>query len=189
MPQFETVIIGDPRSDAQAERFAAALPERLAREFALRDLRQTTFVAARRESMPDQVRSCDAIITITPSTQPLVLDEWIAPGTHLSCVGADMPGKEEVDPAVFKRARVFADDLEQCRRIGEMELPLAQGVILREDIVGEIGDVLSGAIPGRTSDEDVTIFDATGIALLDLVTAKQAIDRAALEHAGQLVEL
>lgn len=189
MPQFETVIIGDPRSDAQTERFAAALPERLAREFALRDLRQTTFVAARRESMADQVRSCDAIITITPSTQPIVLDEWIAPGTHLSCVGADMPGKEEVDPAVFKRARVFADDFEQCCRIGEMELPLAQGVILRGDVVGEIGDVLSGAIPGRTSDEDVTIFDATGIALLDLVTAKQAIDRAALEHAGQLVEL
>lgn len=189
LPRFTTVVIGDPRSDEQAERFAASLPHRLASEFNVQGLDGVAFRAARQETMADLVRGSDAIITITPATQPLIPDEWVAPGTHLSCVGADMPGKEEVDPALFKRARVFADDLEQCSRIGEMELPLAQGVISRDDVVSEIGDVLQGTIPGRVDSNDVTLFDATGLALLDLITAKQAVDRAAAARLGQQVEI
>ena len=115
--------------------------------------------------------------------------EWVKPGTHLSCIGADMVGKEEIDPEIFRTARAFADDTAQCCTVGEMEIPAKMGIVSKDSICGEIGQVLNGQIPGRTSEEDITIFDATGLAALDLVTAKVAVKLAEEKNMGTIAEI
>jgi len=137
----------------------------------------------------EAVGQSDVVITITPSRAPVIRREWVRPGTHFSCIGADMEGKEELDPELFRDARVFADDIDQCLRVGELELPVKQGIITREQVAGEIGQVLAGTLPGRTDPEQTTIFDATGLALLDLVTGKRAIEAAARAGKGLTADI
>ena len=117
------------------------------------------------------------------------MKEWLRPGTHISCIGADMVGKEEIDPEIFRDARSFADDALQCCTVGGMEIPAKMGIISPDTVTGEIGQVLTGQITGRTSDEDITVFDATGLAALDLVTAKIAVAVAEAEGKGQTAEI
>ena len=131
----------------------------------------------------------DMAITGTPARAPVIKKEWVKPGLHLSCVGADMPGKEEIEPEIFRGARIFTDDTPQCLRCGELELAAAKGVVSEKDVTGEIGDVIAGKIKGRTSPDEITIFDATGIAMLDLVTGKKALELAKEKGLGQYVEL
>ena len=83
-----------------------------------------------------------------------------------------MPGKEELDPAIIASASVFTDDTAQCINAGEIELPIKQGISSPQQIRGEIGQVLTGQIKGRISPEEMTIFDATGLALLDIAVGK-----------------
>ncbi len=128
--------------------------------------------------LEQSVKESDIIITVTPARSPVIKKEWVQPGTHFSCIGADMEGKEEIDPRLFAGARIYADDKAQCMKVGEMEIPLKEGYISPQDICGEIGQVLSGQIKGRATQEEITIFDATGLALLDLMTGKGAIERA-----------
>lgn len=190
LPQLTKVYIADPLSMENAVNFAASLPARLKEELAVdvkADGRSVEFSAA--GDMASALAESDVVITITPSRSPVLKKEWIRPGTHLSCVGADMLGKEEIEAEIFRGARIFCDDVDQCARVGECEIPVKTGVIKKEDIAGEIGKVLSGSIEGRRSAEEITIFDATGIALLDLVTAKTAITLARAKGLGQTVEI
>ncbi|HRV33198.1 MAG TPA: ornithine cyclodeaminase family protein, partial [Anaerovoracaceae bacterium] len=94
-----------------------------------------------------------------------------------------------IESTIFAGARIFADDVAQCIRVGEMEIPLLQGVIKKEDIAGEIGDLLAGNIPGRQNDQEITIFDATGLYILDLVAAKTAITKAKEAHVGMEADM
>ena len=174
-PQIETVYIVDPLSYDAARNFAANIEEQLKNEFHFAEV-NAKFVAV--ESIEEAVRQSDAIITVTPSRKPLIKKEWLKPGTHLSCLGSDMETKQEIESAISADARVFTDDKAQCIRVGEIELPLKQGVLKEENIAGEIGDVIAGTIKGRENDEQTTLFDATGLYILDLVTAKAAIKRA-----------
>ena len=128
--------------------------------------------------LADALSDADAVVTVTRATKPVIKADWVRPGTHLSCIGADMHGKQELDPMLFATARSFADDIGQCTRFGEMELAVAQGVLTPDSVHGELGQVLTGQCPGRLSDDDVTIFDATGLALLDIATARVALARA-----------
>jgi len=116
----------------------------------------------------DAVRGAQVIITATPSREPIVLNEWVSAGTHITCIGADAPGKQELDPALLKRARIFLDDLAQGMESGEVNVPLRQGLLKPEDIIGELGEVLVGKKQGRTSPDDITVFSSTGLALQDL---------------------
>ncbi|MBQ1741791.1 MAG: hypothetical protein II045_01720, partial [Oscillospiraceae bacterium] len=128
------------------------------------------------DDLAEAVGKADIIITITRATKPLIRREWVKPGTHLSCIGADMPGKEEIDPAILRDAVVYVDDADQCVNAGECELAVKGGFMTREHISGQIGEVLLGRKPGRTSADDITVFDATGLALLDLAVAKKVVD-------------
>ena len=130
------------------------------------------------ESIEKAVADSDAVITVTRATKPMIMKEWVKPGTHFSCLGSDMEGKEEIDGEIFQGAKIYADDIAQCIRVGEMEIPLKEGTIKKEDITGEIGDLLCGNIVGRENDSEITIFDATGLYILDLVAAKVAITKA-----------
>ena len=123
-------------------------------------------------------READAIITITPAMSPIIHDSWVRPGCHLSCVGADMEGKQEVDSKTHDRARLFVDDRAQSVASGELEVPVKQGAITPESIVAELGEVIAGKAQGRTSDEQITIFDTSGIAVQDLASSKVAYERA-----------
>jgi alanine dehydrogenase len=130
------------------------------------------------------VRGADVVVTITPARGPIVLDDWIAPGTHIAAVGADKGGDQELDPRILQRARIFVDDIRQCRNDGEINVPLSQGLLKEADIAGEIGEVVTGKKKGRTSDREITLFDSTGIALQDSATIPLEYERALAAGVG-----
>jgi len=185
-PGIEKVNVYDGLSAENAERFAASMPALMADTFGI-DTSAVTFEAV--TNLPAAVYGSDIIITVTPSYEPIIMSEWVKPGTHFSCIGSDMEGKEEIDPDIFRNARVFTDDTPQCISVGEIEIPIKKGILAPEHIAGEIGDVLTGKTAGRQSDDQITVFDATGTALLDLLTAKLALDKAAEAGLGETVEL
>jgi alanine dehydrogenase len=112
------------------------------------------------------------------------MDDWIAPGTHIAAIGADKAGDQELDPKILQRARIFVDDIRQCRTDGEINVPLRQGLIKESDIAGEIGEVITGKKPGRTSESEITLFDSTGIALQDSATVPLEYERAVAAGVG-----
>lgn len=128
--------------------------------------------------------AADIVCTTTPSRAPVVADSSIEPGTHINAVGADGPGKQELDPAILRRARVIVDELEQARHGGEVNVPLAQGKIRQSDISGSLADVVSGRIPGRTSRDEITVFDSTGLAIEDIAVASIVYQRALEDGLG-----
>jgi alanine dehydrogenase len=153
------------------------------------------FVAAQQPKYPqlrirplldleETVRGADVVVTVTPARAPIVRDEWIAPGTHIAALGADKGGDQELDPRILQRARIFVDDIRQCRTDGEINVPLSQGLIRESDIAGEIGEVITGKKRGRTSEAEITVFDSTGIALQDSATVPLEYERALAAGVG-----
>ena len=130
------------------------------------------------------VEGADVVVTVTPARGPIVKNDWIAPGTHIAAIGADKGGDQELDPRILQRARIFVDDIRQCRTDGEINVPLRQGLIKEDDIAGEIGEVITGRKPGRTSNEEITLFDSTGIALQDSATVSLEYERAVAAGVG-----
>ena len=118
-------------------------------------------------SLEDVVPGADVLVTVTPARGPIIRDEWVTPGMHIAAVGADKKGDQELEGTILTRARIFVDDIRQCRTDGEINVPLSEGLIRESDVAGEIGEVITGKKPGRISDQDVTLFDSTGIALQD----------------------
>lgn len=186
MPKIRKVYIADALNLENAKKFALACYEKLRDDFGV-DRPDVEFTSV--TDMATAIGESDVVITITPSRSPVIKKEWVKPGTHLSCIGADMIGKEEIDPELFRCARVYADDVNQCANVGEMEIPIKTGFFRKEDVVGEIGEVLTGVVEGRKNSEDITIFDATGLAILDLVTAKKSIQLAEEKGLGTIVEI
>lgn len=130
------------------------------------------------------VEGADVVVTVTPARGPIVMKEWIASGTHIAAIGADKGGDQELDPKILQQARIFVDDIRQCRTDGEINVPLQEGIIKEEDIAGEIGEVITGKKQGRISDEEITIFDSTGIALQDSATVPLEYERAMAAGVG-----
>lgn len=186
LPNIKRVRVVDAMSSENAVKFVDGIAERLASQFKT-DASGVEFEAV--ENLEEAVRNSDIIITVTPARKPVILKEWVKKGTHFSCIGSDMEGKEEIDPELFRGARIFVDDKKQCVGVGEIEIPIKTGVISEGDIAGEIGEIMAGSIKGRTNDEEITIFDATGVAILDLATAKLAIDAANKNNMGTDIEL
>jgi alanine dehydrogenase len=124
------------------------------------------------------------VVTVTPARAPIVKNEWVSPGTHIAALGADKSGDQELDAAIVQRARIFVDDIRQCRTDGEINVPLSQGLIEEADIAGEIGEVIIGRKAGRTSDQEITLFDSTGIALQDSATIPLEYERALAAGVG-----
>jgi alanine dehydrogenase len=130
------------------------------------------------------VRGADVLVTVTPARGPIVKNEWISEGTHIAALGADKGGDQELEAAILKRARIFVDDIRQCRTDGEINVPLSQGELKESDIAGEIGEVIVGKKKGRTSDKEITLFDSTGIALQDSATIPLEYERALAAGVG-----
>lgn len=140
------------------------------------------------EEVADAV-AADVVCTTTPSRAPIVSGEWVREGTHINAVGADGPGKQELDPAILKEARVIVDEWEQAAHGGEINVPLGSGDISEEDIAGSLAEVAAGRLDGRRSDGEVTVFDSTGLAIEDLAVASLAYERALEAKAGKRLDL
>jgi alanine dehydrogenase len=111
----------------------------------------------------------------------------VKPGTHINAIGADAKGKQELESSLTKKAKVVVDDLAQAVHSGEVNVPISEGILKPNEIYAELGEILVGKKPGRTSDGEITIFDSTGLAIQD-VAAGTVVYRRALE-AGRGMKL
>ena len=143
------------------------------------------FESVDRETMGQQA---DVIITITSCFEPLLMKDWIKPGTHIACMGTDTKGKQEVDANLVAAATVFTDEIAQSIEIGECQHAIAQGLIAESDI-NQIGDVINGDHKGRTSGAEITLFDGTGVGLQDLAVADAAVKLAKEKGVAQGVDI
>ncbi len=121
--------------------------------------------------------AADVVATVTPGLEPVFAAGSLRPGQHVSLMGADGPGKAEVAVEELARSRLFCDDWEQASHSGDLAHAVERGLVDRED-VAQLGDVLAGHAAGRQSDEDITIFDSTGLAIQDLAIARVLLERA-----------
>jgi alanine dehydrogenase len=124
------------------------------------------------------VRDADVIVTATHARGWIVDEAWVKPGAHIAALGADLAGEQELHPALLQRGRVFVDDIRQCRDDGEINVALRDGLITEDDVAGEIGKVICGELEGREADDQITVFDSTGIALQDSATVPLEVERA-----------
>ena len=117
-------------------------------------------------------KACNLIVTTTPSTEPLIASDWVQPGTHITAMGSDTPGKQELDTEILNRAdRVVADSIAQCIERGEIAKALEAGVLVEDEVV-ELGHVISGKAEGRTRADQLTVADLTGVAVQDIQITK-----------------
>ncbi|HUJ84475.1 MAG TPA: alanine dehydrogenase [Candidatus Acidoferrales bacterium] len=135
-------------------------------------------------SVESAVEGADIVVTTTPSTKPLIQNEWVSLGTHFNCIGADAPGKEEIDPAILRRSKIVVDNWEQASHSGEINIPVSAGMITKDSVWAELGEVAAGVKPGRTSPNEITVFDATGLAIQDAVTAELVLRKAIAKKKG-----
>jgi ornithine cyclodeaminase/alanine dehydrogenase-like protein (mu-crystallin family) len=126
----------------------------------------------------EEALACDVVATVTPGYEVLYGDGALLPGQHVSLMGADGPGKAEVAVAEIARARLFCDDWEQASHGGELAAAVEAGRVTHDDVT-ELGAVLTGAAEGRRDDDEVTLFDSTGLAIQDLAIARAAFAKAA----------
>jgi ornithine cyclodeaminase len=121
------------------------------------------------------VRKADIVCTVTTSQTPVLKGNWLTEGAHVNLVGAHSPETREADSETLKRARVFVELLEfALKEAGDITIPIEEGAIEHSDIVGEVGAVMTGAILGRTSERDITVYKSLGNVLQDLVAANAA---------------
>lgn len=140
-------------------------------------------------NLAEAVQGAEIVVTTTPSRLPLILDSWVSDGTHFNCIGADAPGKREIDPKILKRAKIIVDNSAQACHSGEINVPLRNGVISKNDIWAELGEILTGMKVGRTSTQEITVFDTTGIAVQDAVTAKLVYTKALQNKRGSFINI
>lgn len=130
----------------------------------------------------------DIVVTTTPVREPLVRAGWIRKGTHINAIGADAPGKQELDFDLLDKSRVFVDSWEQASHAGEINNAVTRGRFTREKLAGELGQVAAGLKPGRVNSDDITIFDSTGLALQDVATAQFLLTKALKLKKGKVLK-
>jgi ornithine cyclodeaminase/alanine dehydrogenase-like protein (mu-crystallin family) len=140
-------------------------------------------------SPPDAAHSADIVVTCTTSTDFLLDAADVRPGTFIAGVGVDAEHKRELSPALLLASRVVVDVLEQCAAFGDLHHAIEAGVMTPEDVVADLGAIVAGRKPGRTSDGETFVFDSTGMALQDAATAAVVLQRARAEGLGVPVTL
>ncbi|MHC5066563.1 MAG: Rossmann-fold NAD(P)-binding domain-containing protein [Planctomycetota bacterium] len=139
------------------------------------EMRAADFEVETTDNAADIPSSCQLIVTTTTSTEPLL--NQVEPGTHITAIGSDTPEKRELAGSILSAADlVVADSIEQCCLRGEIFQAMQDRSIARESLV-ELGDILGGKKPGRTADEQITVFDSTGVAVQDLAIAQAVYEK------------
>ena len=130
----------------------------------------------------------DIVCTATPARTPFVRAEWVKPGAHINAMGADAPGKQELEPDLLRSAAVYIDDIHQAEGSGEINVPLARGELVIDDIAGTLGEVVAGSLP-RPPHDATTVFDSTGLAIQDVALARAIYDQASARDVGIEIDL
>jgi alanine dehydrogenase len=141
------------------------------------------------EEKIENVCDCDILVTTTPTRKPIVKAQWIQEGTHINAIGADAVGKEELDPELIIHSKIIVDDMVQALHSGEVNVPLSKHYISENDIHAQLGEVIVGLKPGRTNEEEITIFDSTGLAIQDVASAHLIYNRAVSKGIGRQVHM
>jgi alanine dehydrogenase len=164
-----------------------SLPERA--ESFMNDARSFLRCDCITASGPKEACECDILVTTTPSRFPVVKDGWIKPGMHINAIGADAEGKQELESSLMKRAKIVVDDLVQAVHSGEVNVPISKGVLHTDEIYAQIGEILAGKKPGRVDDEEITVFDSTGLAIQDVATGHVVYEKALKLGLGMKLKL
>jgi alanine dehydrogenase len=139
-------------------------------------------------SKQDAVEQADILVTTTRGKGSLVEAAWVRPGTHIVAIGTDTQGKQELEPDIFRNAKIVNDSIAQCVEKGETWHPLNEKIISADDIHAEIGEILLGKKPGRETDDEITIFDSTGMAIQDNTTSNRIYRNAIASNTGTSFE-
>lgn len=140
-------------------------------------------------TLQECVKDCDIVVTTTPSRKPLVKLKWIKDGVHINAIGADARGKEELEPAILKKAKIVVDSWSQACHSGEINVPIRKKMLSRKDIYADIGEIVVGKKKGRISDREITVFDSTGLAIQDIAIANLIYRRAIKNGVGEWIKL
>ena len=131
----------------------------------------------------------DIVVTSTPARKPFLRVENVRPGAFVAAIGADSPEKQELDPRILAESTVVVDILDQCAAVGELHHAIEAGLMSREDVHAELGDVIAGSRPGRQSPDERIVFDATGTALQDVAAALAVYEKAIERGVGLTIDL
>jgi ornithine cyclodeaminase len=138
----------------------------------------------------ETVAGAAVVCTVTASREPVLLGEWLAPGTHVNAVGASLPSARELDTEAVQRSRLYVDRRESAlNEAGDFLIPKQEGRIADGHIVGELGDLLLGRVPGRRSPDEITVFKSLGLAVEDVAAAQLVHTKAIAQQVGTRVEL
>ncbi len=194
-----TIVGCGIQGELQLAAVAAVLPLRRAWVLDLDHARAESMAARARASLGLEVEAAkdlhqalagsDVCVTCTPSRQAVVTAADVAPGTFVAAVGADAHGKRELEPILMATSTVVVDVLAQCVEIGELQHALAAGLMTREQVHAELGEVVARRRPGRTRPDEITIFDSSGTALQDVAAAVAVYEKARLTGRGREVTL
>jgi len=138
-------------------------------------------------NLEDAMNKSDVCVTCTPSQRYYLRKEDVAAGTFVAAIGADSPQKQELDPNLLKSSKVVVDLIDQCAHVGELHHAIDEGMN-KEDVYAELGEIVAGKKPGRTTEGEITIFDATGTALQDVSAAAVVFESAVRLGCGQKVD-
>ncbi|MEQ8665239.1 MAG: cyclodeaminase [Rhodospirillales bacterium] len=154
------------------------------------DLAEELGVEASAEINPAAVvAESQLVVTTTPATEPVLMADWLHPGLHITAMGSDQGGKNEIDPAVFQRIDAYVPDrISQCEKLGELRTAIAAGTFSGTDVLHELGHVIAGDTPGRTSPDDITLCDLTGTGAQDTAIATFALKAARAAGAGTVIK-
>jgi ornithine cyclodeaminase/alanine dehydrogenase-like protein (mu-crystallin family) len=161
-----------------------------ARSFAERESRRHGISVEASATAQQAVEGAGIVCTTTSSTEPVLRGEWLAPGAHVNAVGFSGPTGRELDTEAIRRARLFADRRESIlNEAGDFLIPKSEGAVQDDHVVGELGEVVLGKVEGRTSPEEITIFECLGLAIEDLAAVQHVYRRAVETGKGTRVEL
>ncbi|HEY8795835.1 MAG TPA: ornithine cyclodeaminase family protein [Gemmatimonadaceae bacterium] len=155
-----------------------------------RELRsQYAFPVTVAPALRDATRASEIIVTATPATQPFLGVDDVSPGAFVAAVGADNEHKRELELSLLRRAAIVVDDTEQCATIGDLHHAIEASVLTRDDVRATLAEVVAGAKPGRLRDDEIVVFDSTGVAIEDVAAASIVFERAAQSGAGLAIQL
>jgi len=192
------ILGGGVQGYGQLEGVAACINVQEAIVFDVDELRARSFVEKAKAELGlkvtlarkiDELYEADVLCTATTSVKPLISGANIREGTHLNAIGSNAPNRQEIDPATLLRSRVFVDEIGQVlKESGDLIIPIQAGTYRAESIAGELADVVTGKLKGRTSDSDITTFKSVGVALEDVSVSGAAYELAMAKGMGREIE-
>ena len=138
---------------------------------------------------PKDVVGSDIVSTTTPVKDPVVKTEWVKDGTHINAIGADTKGKQEIESSLLKKAKIVVDDMGQALSSGEINVPITKGIIKKSDIHATLGEIITGMKKGRENKKEITVFDATGLAIHDVAVAKMVYEKCKKKGLGTEIDI